>query len=63
MEPHGDRRKAVKKIIGIERRGALIDNINGRPLPDPTVLQDEEFSGGVEQGEKKAKEKTRDEAS
>jgi len=43
MEGPGDRRKITRKIIGIERRGAPIDNLNGKPLPDPTVLEDEDF--------------------
>lgn len=45
MQPHGERRKDIRKLIGIERRGALIDNLNGKPLPDPTLLEDEDFTG------------------
>ena len=38
-----ERRQAWNRIIGVERRAALIGDLQGRPLPDPTRLEDEEF--------------------
>lgn len=38
-----ERRQDWRRIIGINRRGAPIDHLEGRPLPDPTLLQDEDF--------------------
>lgn len=43
MEPFVERRKQVCRIIGVERRGAPVPTLEGRPLPDPTVLLDETF--------------------
>lgn len=38
-----ERRQAWNRIIGVERRAAPIHDLDGRPLPDPTRLEDEEF--------------------
>lgn len=38
-----ERRQEWHRIIGINRRGAPIDSLEGRPLPDPTLLLDEDF--------------------
>lgn len=38
-----ERRQTWNRIIGVERRAAPIHNLGGRPLPDPTRLEDEEF--------------------
>jgi len=38
-----ERRHHCEHIIGVERRGAPIHTLEGHPLPDPTLLLDEEF--------------------
>lgn len=38
-----ERRQTWNRIIGVERRAAPIHELDGRPLPDPTLLEDEEF--------------------
>lgn len=38
-----ERRQLWSRIIGVERRAAPIKDLEGRPLPDPTRLEDEEF--------------------
>jgi len=38
-----ERRQTWSRIIGVERRAAPIHDLDGRPLPDPTLLEDEEF--------------------
>ncbi len=51
MQPPFERRETLKRIIGIERRGAPINHLEGRPLPDPTRLEDEDFEGWMEKME------------
>jgi hypothetical protein len=38
-----ERRQVWSRIIGVERRAAPLHDLDGRPLPDPTQLEDEEF--------------------
>ena len=38
-----ERRKVWSRIIGVERRAAPLPVLEGRPLPDPTRLEDEDF--------------------
>ncbi|MDP1830718.1 MAG: hypothetical protein Q8K67_01575 [Geothrix sp.] len=38
-----ERRQVWSRIIGVERRAAPLHDLGGRPLPDPTRLEDEEF--------------------
>ncbi|GLH66746.1 hypothetical protein [Geothrix edaphica] len=38
------RKKAWSRIVGVERRAAPLHDLAGRPLPDPTRLEDEEFA-------------------
>ena len=38
-----ERRKSWNRLIGLERRGAPFRTLLGRPLPDPTLLIDEDF--------------------
>ena len=38
-----ERRHVWSRIIGVERRAAPLHDLEGRPLPDPTRLEDEEF--------------------
>lgn len=38
-----ERRQQWRRIVGVERRGAPFSTVMGRPLPDPTRLEDEEF--------------------
>ena len=38
-----ERRKVWSRIIGVERRSAPVQKLEGRPLPDPTQLVDEEI--------------------
>jgi hypothetical protein len=38
-----DRRQDWHRIVGLERRGAPLATLMGRPLPDPTLLIDEDF--------------------
>lgn len=40
-----DRRRICNRVIGLERRGAPLAHLWGRPLPDPTRLVDEDFQG------------------
>ncbi len=39
-----ERRQRWSRIIGVERRGAPLDNLLGKRLPDPTKLVDEDFN-------------------
>ncbi|MDP2876190.1 MAG: hypothetical protein Q8O00_08405 [Holophaga sp.] len=39
-----ERRQRWSRIIGVERRGAPLDNLLGKRLPDPTKLMDEDFN-------------------
>lgn len=43
MAFQNERRQNWSRIIGLERRGAPLDNLLGHPLPDPTKLIDEDF--------------------
>lgn len=43
MNGPNERRHTWKRIVGIERRGAPVPMLEGHPLPDPTLLEDEEF--------------------
>lgn len=38
-----ERRQSWSRIVGVERRSAPLGVLEGRPLPDPTRLEDEEF--------------------
>jgi hypothetical protein len=38
-----ERRRIWSRIIGVERRAAPKRDLEGRPLPDPTRLEDEDF--------------------
>ena len=38
-----ERRQTWSRIIGVERRSAPIQELDGHPLPDPTLLEDEDF--------------------
>jgi hypothetical protein len=38
-----ERRQTWSRIVGVERRSAPLHDLHGRPLPDPTRLEDEEF--------------------
>ena len=38
-----ERRETWSRIIGVERRAAPLQELNGQPLPDPTLLEDEDF--------------------
>lgn len=40
-----ERRQLWSRIIGVERRAAPVKELGGHPLPDPTLLEDEEFEG------------------
>ena len=40
-----ERRQDWRRIVGLERRGAPLATLAGRPLPDPTQLRDEDFVG------------------
>lgn len=51
-----ERRKVWSRIVGVERRAAPLREIEGRPLPDPTRLEDEEFIEAQRQAEE-AREK------
>lgn len=44
MNPRMERRHYCVRIIGVERRGAPIQTLEGNPLPDPTRLIDEDFA-------------------
>ena len=41
-----ERRHHCIRIIGVERRGAPLHTLEGHPLPDPTLLIDEECLEG-----------------
>ena len=38
-----ERRHTWTRIVGVERRQAPFHYLNGRPLPNPTRLEDEDF--------------------
>lgn len=38
-----ERRQVWSRIVGVERRAAPFNELQGHPLPDPTLLEDEEF--------------------
>ncbi|MBK7293512.1 MAG: hypothetical protein IPI84_06980 [Holophagaceae bacterium] len=38
-----ERRQTWSRIVGVERRAAPMQVLDGRPLPDPTRLEDEDF--------------------
>lgn len=38
-----ERRQAWSRIVGVERRAAPLQELEGHPLPDPTRLEDEDF--------------------
>jgi len=46
-----ERRQTWHRIVGVERRGAPFCTILGRPLPNPTRLEDEEFTGPPAEGQ------------
>lgn len=41
-----ERRQRWSRIVGVERRAAPLKDLQGHPLPDPSLLEDEEFEGG-----------------
>lgn len=43
MTDQVERRQEWHRVIGINRRGAPIGTLEGKPLPDPTRLIDEDF--------------------
>ena len=45
-----EQRQHWSRIIGVERRGAPIPTLEGRTLPDPTKLLDEDFEAAMPQG-------------
>jgi hypothetical protein len=55
-----ERRKVWSRIVGVERRAAPLPELDGHPLPDPTLLADEEFlavARRVEEAKRKAAER------
>ncbi len=44
-----ERRHQWSRIVGVERRGAPLRTLMGRPLPDPTRLADEDFQAQLAQ--------------
>lgn len=44
-----ERRNQWSRIVGLERRGAPLKTLMGRPLPDPTHLADEDFQDQLAQ--------------
>ncbi len=38
-----ERRQTWSRIVGVERRAAPMQVLDGHPLPDPTRLEDEDF--------------------
>lgn len=42
-----ERRQEWHRIIGVERRQAPIQELEGHTLPDPTLLLDEEFQAEI----------------
>jgi hypothetical protein len=47
-----ERRQKWTRVIGVERRRAPFSYLNGRPLPDPTRLEDEDFERSAREREK-----------
>ncbi len=47
-----ERRQTWTRIVGVERRKAPFSYLNGRPLPDPTRLEDEDFDRAAREREK-----------
>jgi len=41
-----ERRKHWTRTVGVERRGAPVPTLEGNPLPNPSLLLDEEFQAG-----------------
>lgn len=50
-----ERRHHWSRIVGVERRRAPFHYLNGRPLPDPTRLEDEDFERAEREREKDKK--------
>ncbi|GLH68919.1 hypothetical protein GETHPA_04520 [Geothrix rubra] len=50
-----ERRHHWSRIVGVERRQAPFHYLNGRPLPDPTRLEDEDFLRAEREREKDRK--------
>ncbi|HEX9010151.1 MAG TPA: hypothetical protein VF804_07280 [Holophagaceae bacterium] len=50
-----ERRHHWSRIVGVERRQAPFHYLNGRPLPDPTRLEDEDFQRAEREREKDRK--------
>ena len=50
-----ERRHHWSRIVGVERRQAPFHYLNGRPLPDPTRLEDEDFERAEREREKDKK--------
>ena len=50
-----ERRHHWSRIVGVERRQAPFHYLNGRPLPDPTRLEDEDFERAEREQEKDKK--------
>ena len=50
-----ERRHHWSRIVGVERRQAPFHYLNGRPLPDPTRLEDEDFERAEREREKDRK--------
>lgn len=50
-----ERRHHWSRIVGVERRKAPFHDLNGRPLPDPTRLEDEDFQRAEREVEKDRK--------
>lgn len=44
-----ERRHQWSRIVGVERRGAPLRTLLGRPLPNPTRLADEDFQNQLAQ--------------
>lgn len=47
-----ERRHTWSRIVGVERRFAPFHDLNGRPLPNPTHLLDEDFQQAKREQEK-----------
>jgi len=52
-----ERRQTWSRIIGVERRAAPFGLLEGRPLPDPTRLEDEEFLEARAQSERERRQR------
>lgn len=50
-----ERRHHWSRIVGVERRKAPFHYLNGRPLPDPIRLEDEDFQRAEREMEKDRK--------